>query len=53
LKVTASVGDQVEAFESAEGRWLVGVQWHPERTSEVSDAATGIIDAFVAEAARR
>ncbi len=23
----------VEAIEDAEGRWLVGVQWHPERTA--------------------
>jgi putative glutamine amidotransferase len=53
LTATASVGDLVEAFESSDGRWLVGVQWHPERASEVSPGATGIIDAFVAQAARR
>ena len=54
LTATASVGDLVEAFESpADDRWLVGVQWHPERTHEVSKEATAIIDAFVAEAAKR
>jgi putative glutamine amidotransferase len=53
LTATASVGDFIEAFESADGRWLVGVQWHPERASEVSRGATGVIDAFVEQAARR
>lgn len=53
LTATASVGDFIEAFESNDGRWIVGVQWHPERASEVSPGATGIIDAFVEQAARR
>jgi gamma-glutamyl-gamma-aminobutyrate hydrolase PuuD len=53
LTATASVGNLIEAFESVDGHWLVGVQWHPERASEVSPGATGIIDAFVAQAARR
>ena len=42
----------VEAFESAEHRWVVGVQWHPERTLEVDADALRIFDAFVAEASR-
>ena len=42
----------VEAFESTEHRWVVGVQWHPERTSEVDADAVRIFDAFVAEASR-
>ena len=42
----------VEAFESPTHRWVVGVQWHPERTNEVDDAAARIFDAFVAEASR-
>jgi putative glutamine amidotransferase len=53
LTATASVGDLIEAFESNDGRWLVGVQWHPERSSEVSPEAAGIIRAFVTEAAKR
>ena len=53
LTATATVGDLVEAFESNDGRWLVGVQWHPERSAEVSAGAPGIIDAFVAQAAQR
>ena len=42
----------VEAFESPSHRWVVGVQWHPERTAEVDEHAARIFDAFVAEAAR-
>lgn len=42
----------VEAFESTDHRWVVGVQWHPERTQEVDEAAARIFDAFVAEASR-
>jgi gamma-glutamyl-gamma-aminobutyrate hydrolase PuuD len=53
LTPTAAVGEYVEAFESTDGRWLVGVQWHPERADEVSADATGIISAFVEEAAHR
>jgi anthranilate synthase component 2/putative glutamine amidotransferase len=53
LTPTASVDDYVEAFESNDGRWLVAVQWHPERAHEVSADATGIIKAFVEQAARR
>jgi putative glutamine amidotransferase len=53
LVPTMNVGDFVEAFESNDGRWLVGVQWHPERTHEVSADATGIIKAFVEQAANR
>lgn len=51
LQVTAQVDELVEAFEATEKRWVVGVQWHPERTSEVSAAAARIFDAFVAQAA--
>jgi putative glutamine amidotransferase len=53
LRVTAMVGGLVEAFEAPERRWLVGVQWHPERTAEVSPAALGVFDALVDQAARR
>jgi gamma-glutamyl-gamma-aminobutyrate hydrolase PuuD len=53
LTPTASVGEYVEAFEANDGRWLVGVQWHPERRSEVSAEAAGIIKAFVEQAANR
>ncbi len=50
LTVTAEVDGLVEAFEATDRRWLVGVQWHPERTSEVSPEATRIFDVFVAQA---
>lgn len=56
LVVTARVGALVEAFESAAHRWVVGVQWHPERVladDEPVDAnAARIFGAFVAEASR-
>lgn len=42
----------VEAFESTKHRWVVGVQWHPERTHEVDPDAVRIFDAFVAQASR-
>jgi putative glutamine amidotransferase len=53
---TAFVGDLIEAFESDHHRWVVGVQWHPERVradeEPVDAAAARIFDAFVSEAAR-
>ena len=56
LRPTAFVGDLVEAFESTEHRWIVGVQWHPERVGAdeegVDDNAAGIFASFVKEAAR-
>jgi putative glutamine amidotransferase len=53
LRATAMVDGLVEAFESPEHRWLVGVQWHPERTAEVSPGALGVFDALVDQAAHR
>ena len=52
LVATAEVDGLVEAFELDDRRWVVGVQWHPERTSEVSPEARRIFDAFVQMAAR-
>lgn len=52
LTPTAMVDGLVEAFEATDRRWVVGVQWHPERTEEVSPEARRIFDAFVREAAR-
>ena len=55
LRATASVGDLIEAFESDEHRWVVGVQWHPERIGKdqgMSPAVQGVFDAFIHEAAR-
>src|SRR5262249_34364946 len=52
LRATAHHDGLVEAFESDGHRWVVGVQWHPERTSEVDAAAARIFAAFVAEASR-
>ncbi|HZP96952.1 MAG TPA: gamma-glutamyl-gamma-aminobutyrate hydrolase family protein [Candidatus Limnocylindria bacterium] len=52
LRATVRHDGLVEAFESDAHRWVVGVQWHPERTSEVDGAAARIFGAFVAEASR-
>jgi putative glutamine amidotransferase len=48
LRATARVGEIVEALESPAHRWVVAVQWHPERTAQVAPAATRIFDAFIA-----
>ena len=52
LVPTVMVGDLVEAFEARSHRWVVGVQWHPERTNEVDPAASRLFEAFVREAER-
>lgn len=52
LLASARVGEVVEALESPAHRWVVAVQWHPERTAQVAAAATRIFDAFVAAASR-
>ncbi|MGH2490394.1 MAG: gamma-glutamyl-gamma-aminobutyrate hydrolase family protein [Candidatus Limnocylindria bacterium] len=52
LRATARVGELVEALESPTHRWVVAVQWHPERTAQVSPNATKIFEAFVAAAKR-
>ena len=56
LDATAFVGRLIEAFESTKHRWVVGVQWHPERVGPaeegVDENAARIFDAFVAEASR-
>ena len=42
----------IEALEGAsDGQWVLGVQWHPERTYEGSAASRAIFDAFVQAAA--
>ena len=51
LTVTVEVHGLVEAFEATDRRWVVGVQWHPERKWEVSPESAGIFDALVATAA--
>ncbi|MEK7863024.1 MAG: gamma-glutamyl-gamma-aminobutyrate hydrolase family protein, partial [Chloroflexota bacterium] len=52
LRATVVHDGLVEAFESDAHRWVVGVQWHPERTTEVDEHAARIFDVFVSEAAR-
>lgn len=53
LVPTAHIDGFVEAFEDPARRWLVAVQWHPERTADpdMSSAGRRIFGAF-ADAAR-
>ena len=43
----SSAGRIVEAAESRDSRWVVGVQCHPERTDSTPDEFEGLFDAFV------
>ncbi|MSS72356.1 MAG: gamma-glutamyl-gamma-aminobutyrate hydrolase family protein [Candidatus Latescibacteria bacterium] len=54
---TSEVGDLlVEGFEVTDDRWLIGVQWHPERIADFGEreqeASRALFRAFV-DAARR
>ena len=40
-------GRLVEALESRDGRWIVAVQCHPERTESTPDEFEGVWEAFV------
>lgn len=54
LVVTARIGGLVEAFEDPSRRWLVAVQWHPERTADPDMSAAGTrIFRALADAATR
>jgi putative glutamine amidotransferase len=53
LVPTVRIDGLVEAFEDPAHRWVVAVQWHPERTAEVSAEATRIFRAFADAAARQ
>lgn len=53
LRVVAlSPGDGIiEAIEgTAPGHWVLGVQWHPERTFEKNEVSRRLFEKFVAEA---
>jgi putative glutamine amidotransferase len=43
----SSQGRIVEAAESRDGRWIVGVQCHPERTESTPSEFEGLFEAFV------
>lgn len=53
LRPTAWVDGWVESAELAGDTWVVGVQWHPERTQDgLDESAERIFQAFVREAER-
>jgi len=52
LRAVARVGDLIEAVESTTHRWVLGVQWHPERTGEVDARTRQVFSAFVRAASR-
>lgn len=47
LVATAYAGDLIEAFESRTRRYLVGVQWHPERVKDGLDHPERIFESFI------
>jgi putative glutamine amidotransferase len=55
LVPTAAIDGVVEAFEDPSQRWLVAVQWHPERSTDpdMSAAGTRIFGAFADAATRQ
>lgn len=54
LRVTATAPDGViEAVEDPGERFVVGVQWHPERSFRDDDFSKVLFTAFVHEAAKR
>ena len=51
LVATATSADGlVEAVETADDRFVVGVQWHPEDLVDVDPRMRRLFDAFIAEA---
>ena len=52
LKIVARGEDgTVEGIEDEGGAWIVGVQWHPERSLD-NPASRSLFQGFIAEAAR-
>lgn len=50
LRPVAHVGEYVEAMEADDGRWILGVQWHPETKNDPlldEPQAKRIFEAFV------
>lgn len=48
VAVDAEADWLIEAYESTAHRWLLGVQWHPERTFELPAAHRSLWESFVA-----
>lgn len=53
FRVSAHAPDGViEAFEGTNGRFLVGIQWHPEEMTETDEGSRRLFEAFIQEAIR-
>ncbi len=50
---TSGDGEPIEALESADSRWIVGVQFHPERTESTPPEFERLFAAFVRAASPR
>ncbi len=46
-------GRLIEGLESRDGRWIVGIQCHPERTESTPDELEGLFETFVQVVAAR
>jgi putative glutamine amidotransferase len=54
LRVVAAANDGViEAVEDTTGRFIIGVQWHPERGWQNDSFSKALFSAFIAQAALR
>jgi len=52
LVVSATAPDGlVEGLEGSNGRYIVGVQWHPEALTDRQEASRKLFDEFVSVAA--
>lgn len=43
----------IEAVEHCDATWVVGVQWHPERTAADDASQQGLFDALIREASKK
>jgi putative glutamine amidotransferase len=44
---TSVPGGTIEAVEASDGRWAVGVQWHPEDSSTQDPLQRALLAAFI------
>lgn len=47
FQVSAMSNDIIEAIEKDDKRFMIGIQWHPEKLYEIDDDAKAIVDEFI------